>query len=79
MTSKAVGTYIVESKPVKTIRAHVLMAREIVEDLPNKPFYVPVASLSRRASTIPKHSKLAILTEHPTVLVNILDSSDTYL
>lgn len=53
------------------------VARGIVEILSNEPFRVLVTSLKMKAVTIPKHSRLARLSERPIVVVNMLDDIDT--
>lgn len=42
----------------------------------NKLFYLQVCNLTNKAVTIPKHSRLAELTERSTVIVSLLDDID---
>lgn len=56
-----------------TVRTRLLAARRILEVLPNEPVHAVVTSFTKRIVILPKHLRLASLTEPPTVTVKMLD------
>lgn len=76
-TTKSVEACRVEADRGFSVRTYLLIALGIVEVLRNKPFHVLVTNLTRNVVTVSTHSRLAMLTERRTVVVNMTDDIDT--
>lgn len=75
MTTKSVGTFMMEAKRKLTITTRLLVAGETVEVFPNKLFDVLVRNLTKKAIIVTNYTRLAGLAESPTAVVNILDDT----
>lgn len=76
MTTKSEGTYMVEAKDELTVWTCLLISPGIVGALPDETFHVLGAKLTKKAVALPKHSRLAKLTKHPTVVVSMVEGTE---
>lgn len=74
---RSARTHIAEAKRKLTASTCLLVARAILEALPNQPLYVLVKSPTRKSVSVLKQSRLTKPTEHVTVDVSMLDDADT--
>lgn len=76
MRTKAAGSYVLDLVKTNASNSTVLVAQGVIEVVPNKPFISIVSNLSDVLITVHKHTKLALMTEHPTIIVNMIDDND---